>query len=426
MKRADGSESIHAHGGGWRGSSCGRVGYWRAVALAFAALFLIFAKIGVVKAQIGSARYSSIVIDAATGQVLSAANPDAPRYPASLTKMMTLYMVFEALRDHRLSANSLLPVSWAAASVEPSKLGLRPGMRITVQEAILALVTKSANDAAVVLAESLGGSEARFAQMMTLRAHALGMEHTTFRNASGLPDPLQVTTARDMATLARRLINDFPNQYGYFSVPGFRFRGRLIPNHDNLLKSYPGADGIKTGYTEAAGHNLVTSAVRNNVRLIGVVMGAASNPERDAHMEALLDAGFERMNVPVEPREPRTMLARMPSLVPSAHAAVLHTHAKRFARNGREPHHLARPHGPVHVANASFAKSRKQNAATHVALRLPEPPRAHESTGRQSASSNARHHGVRRLQLAQAEQGTIVRRCGAGCARDGASPAATR
>ena len=426
MKREGESESLHAQGGGWRGFSRRRGGYWHVVSLALAAVFLTFAKIGMVKAQIGSARYSSIVIDAATGQVLSAANPDAPRYPASLTKMMTLYMVFEALRDHRLSANSSLPVSWAAASVEPSKLGLRPGMHITVQEAILALVTKSANDAAVVLAESLGGSEARFAQMMTLRAHALGMEHTTFRNASGLPDPLQVTTARDMATLARRLINDFPNQYGYFSVPGFRFRGRLIPNHDNLLKSYPGADGIKTGYTEAAGHNLVTSAVRDNVRLIGVVMGAASNPERDAHMEALLDAGFERMNVPIEPRGPRTMLARMPSLVPSAQAAVLHTHARRFVHNGHGPHHLTHPHESVHVANGSLGRARKQSAATHVALRLPEPPRVHESAGHLPASSNARRHGAHRLQLAQAEQGTMVRRCGAGCARDGAPQTAAR
>jgi D-alanyl-D-alanine carboxypeptidase len=273
------------------------------------------------RAQIGSARYSSIVIDAATGDVLEAANPDAPRHPASLAKLMTLYLVFEALRDRRITTGQLVPVSQSAASMQPSKLGLVPGTRLTVEEAILGLVTKSANDAAAALGELLAGSEDRFAQMMTLRARALGMSQTTFTNASGLPDPDEWTTARDMAMLARHLLTDFPGFYPYFSTHSFTFQRRVIFNHDRMLASYPGADGMKTGYTEASGHNLVTSAVHSGVRLIGVVLGAASNPERDAHMTALLDQGFDQMDVPAERRT--TLASRLPSLVGTAHAATL-------------------------------------------------------------------------------------------------------
>lgn len=285
-------------------------------------------------AQIGSARYSSIVVDAATGNVLEEANPDAPRHPASLAKLMTLYVVFEALRDRRISADQLVPVSPRAAAMEPSKLGLVPGTRLTVEEAILGLVTKSANDAAAALGELLGGSEDRFAQMMTLRARALGMSRTTFTNASGLPDPDQWTTARDLAVLARHLLTDFPGFYPYFSTPSFTFQRRVIFNHDRMLASYPGADGMKTGYTEASGHNLVTSAVHSGVRLIGVVLGAGSNPERDAHMAALLNQGFDQLDVPPERR---TMLAssRVPSLVGTAHAATLAMQSIRPAAHVR-------------------------------------------------------------------------------------------
>jgi D-alanyl-D-alanine carboxypeptidase len=246
------------------------------------------------RAQVGSIRYSAIVMDATNGRVIMGANQDAPRYPASLTKLMTLYMTFEALRDRRIQFNQFVPVSAWASAQPPSKLGLQPGDSLTVEQAILALVTKSANDAAAALGEFLGGSEDRFAQMMTLRARALGMSRTNFRNASGLPDPNQYTTAHDLAILARRLVIDFPQLYGFFSVQGFAWHNRVIPNHDSMLRSYPGADGMKTGYTDLAGHNLVTSAVRGNVRLIGVVMGTGSNWERDQHMSALLDAGFAR------------------------------------------------------------------------------------------------------------------------------------
>jgi D-alanyl-D-alanine carboxypeptidase len=271
------------------------------------------------RAQIGSARYSSIVVDATSGDVLEEVNADQPRHPASLTKMMTLYMTFEALRDRRISLDTAVPVSPHAASMEPTKLGLLPGSRLTVEQAILGLVTKSANDAAAALGESLGGSEDRFAQMMTLRARALGMNHTTFTNASGLPDPDQWTTARDLAILSRRLINDFPGYYRYFSTPSFAWHRQIIMNHDNMLRTYPGADGLKTGYTDASGHNLATSAVRGGVRLVGVVLGAASNGERDIHMASLLDHGFEQMDVPVF-HKPLQVAARL-SLIASAHAA---------------------------------------------------------------------------------------------------------
>ena len=275
------------------------------------------------QAQIGSERYSSIVVDASDGTVLSAVNADELRHPASLTKMMTLYMVFEALRDRRISLQQLVPVSSRAAAMSPSKLGLMPSTRITVEQAILGLVTKSANDAAAALGELLGGDEDSFAQMMTLRARALGMSRSVFRNASGLPDPEQLTTARDMATLGRLLVRDFPFEYRWFSVPGFTWHGQMIPNHDHMLQTYPGADGIKTGYTDAAGHNLVTSAVRGDVRLVGVVLGAASNPERDVHMAALLNQAFERMDVPAMPRMANN---RMPALVTEASAAPMPRH----------------------------------------------------------------------------------------------------
>lgn len=272
-------------------------------------------------AQIGSARYSSIVVDARTGNVISAVNADEPRHPASLTKLMTLYMLFEALRDRRVSLGELVPVSAHSASMSPTKLGLMPGAKITVEEAVLGLVTKSANDAAAALGEMLGGSEDRFAQMMTLRARALGMSHTAFQNASGLPDPDQWSTARDLATLGRRLQIDFPGYYGYFSTPSFTFRRQVIFNHDHLLQTYPGADGMKTGYTQASGYNLVTSAMRSNVRLIGVVLGAKSGGERDIHMASLMDQGFDQMDVAPIRRGMRPE-RQMPTLITAARAAV--------------------------------------------------------------------------------------------------------
>jgi len=266
-------------------------------------------------AQPGPDRYASIVVDATSGKVLEEDSADAPRHPASLAKLMTLYMTFEALRDRRLSLDEQVPVSPHAASMEPTKLGLVPGMPLTVEQAILGMVTLSANDAAAAMGELMGGSEDNFAQMMTVRARALGMSNTTFANASGLPADDEWTTARDMATLARRLISDFADDYHYFSTPSFLFHGRVIFNHDSELKAYPGADGLKTGYTIASGHNLVTSAMRDGTRLIGVVLGAPSNGMRDVRMTALLDGGYQQLGVPIV-----RVATRLPTLIPVARA----------------------------------------------------------------------------------------------------------
>jgi D-alanyl-D-alanine carboxypeptidase len=296
-----------------------------AVALLLAGAALIVSQPA--RAQVGTARYSSIVVDAHSGNVLEADSPDALRQPASLAKLMTLYLTFEALRDRRITLDTLVPVSAHAASMEPTKLGLQPGEALTVEEAILGLVTRSANDAASALGELLGGSEDRFAQIMTLRARALGMDQTVFANASGLPAPDEWTTARDMAVLARRLQIDFPEDYHFFSAPRFVFHRQVIFNHDTMLKIYPGADGMKTGFTDASGHNMVTSAARDGVRLIGVVLGASSNVQRDVHMTALLNQGFTAMNIPIVPivpvGRPTTTLASRLSFIGTAHAETV-------------------------------------------------------------------------------------------------------
>ncbi|MFD2197691.1 D-alanyl-D-alanine carboxypeptidase family protein, partial [Halomonas beimenensis] len=248
-------------------------------------------------AQAENPRYAGIVIDADSHEILYAENADAPRYPASLTKMMTLYLVFEALEERSLSLEQPLPVSPTAAAMPATKLYLRPGDRLSVETAIQALIVRSANDVAVVVAEALGGSEAHFARMMTDRARALGMHDTTFRNASGLPDDRQVTTARDMAILARRLMLDFPQYYPYFAKQSFRWRGKTYRGHNRLLANYPGADGLKTGFIRASGFNVATSAVRDGRRMLSVVMGGFTAASRDAHMADLLDRGFVRASL---------------------------------------------------------------------------------------------------------------------------------
>ncbi|EWY39327.1 D-alanyl-D-alanine carboxypeptidase [Skermanella stibiiresistens SB22] len=256
-------------------------------------------------------KYASIVIDAGTGEVLYRANADDPKYPASLTKMMTLYLTFEALEKKRIKLGQSLTVSRKAASQPPTKLNLKAGQRIKVEHAILGLVTKSANDAAMVLAEGIGGSEGRFATMMNQKARRLGMARTQYRNPSGLPDERQVSTARDVATLATALIRDFPKYYPYFSRASFTYRGIEYPNHNRLMASYDGMDGLKTGYIRASGFNLAASAVRQGRRLIAVVMGGDTPAWRDAHLAELLDQGFAT---------PRTPKARAAPLMASLRA----------------------------------------------------------------------------------------------------------
>jgi D-alanyl-D-alanine carboxypeptidase len=239
-----------------------------------------------------AAKYSSIVIDAQNGQIVSQYDADSANFPASLTKMMTLYLTFEALERHSISLDQRFPISSHAQAQEPTKLDLVAGDTIAVRDLILGLVTQSANDAAVVLAEGIGGSEPAFAERMTRTAHAIGMDSTTFHNASGLPDPYQRTTARDLSALARHLYLDFPRQYAYFSTESFTYRGVRYSNHNHLMSSFQGMDGIKTGFIRASGFNLAASAVRNNRRLIGVVMGGTSAHARDLKMAGLLNAAF--------------------------------------------------------------------------------------------------------------------------------------
>lgn len=238
-------------------------------------------------------KYAAIVVDATTGEVLYARRADQPRYPASITKVMTLYLVFEALATGRLSLNDRVVMSRHAANQPPSKSGLRPGESVSVDEAIRLAALKSANDIAVALAEKVGGSETRFAALMTLRAQELGMANTRFVNANGLPDSRHVTTARDIAILSRAMMRDYPQYYSYFSQRSWQFRGMRINNHNGLLNKMPGVDGIKTGFTNAAGFTLAASAVRDGRRLIAVVLGGNSTAARDDNVEDLLNAGFE-------------------------------------------------------------------------------------------------------------------------------------
>jgi D-alanyl-D-alanine carboxypeptidase len=232
---------------------------------------------------------SAIIVDAKTGKMLYGANVDAQRHPASLTKMMTLYLLFDALASGKTSLDARMPVSAYASAQAPSKLGMKPGSSISVRDGILAIVTKSANDVAVVIAEYLGGSEKNFAARMTRQAKALGMTRSNFVNASGLPAAQQWTSARDMATLGRALREHFPQYYDYFSTPSFVWNGRRIGNHNGLLRRMDGVDGIKTGYTRASGYNLVTSVDRDNRLVVGVVLGGTSTKARDNKMAALLD-----------------------------------------------------------------------------------------------------------------------------------------
>ena len=239
-----------------------------------------------------SGKDAYLILDATSGRELVADRADELRHPASLTKLMTIYLTFSALDSGRLSLGDALPVSINALNAPPTKMGLPPGGTVNVRDAAMALVTRSANDAAVVLAEALGGDEATFAQLMTSKARQLGMSSTVYRNASGLPNRDQVTTARDLARLAFALMRDFPHYYAIFSVQSFPYRGRILENHNRMLLSYEGADGLKTGYTAASGFNLVMSAMRDNRRLIGVVMGGDSAGQRDRMMADLMDYGF--------------------------------------------------------------------------------------------------------------------------------------
>ncbi len=239
-----------------------------------------------------NSRSASIVTDANTGKVLHESNADASRYPASLTKMMTLYMLFEAIERGKMNLNTRMPVSVHAASMPQTNIGLRAGETLSVRDAISALIVRSANDAAAVVAEALGNTESNFGNMMTQKARQLGMTATTFRNASGLPNGAQKTTARDMARLSSRLMKDFPQHYHYFSTPSFRYKGTTYNSHNRMVRNTQGVDGLKTGFIRASGFNIATSAKRNNRRVIVVVMGGNTAAARDQQVAQLLNRSF--------------------------------------------------------------------------------------------------------------------------------------
>ena len=249
-------------------------------------------------ANTAHAGYAAIVVDGSTGQVLQQVNADQRDYPASLTKMMTLYLTFQGLKSGKLRLDQPMPVSAWAAGKSPTKLGLRAGQTISVQDCILGMITKSANDAATVMAEGIGGNESRFAEMMNAQAALLGMSDTHFANASGLPDPNNTSTAHDLVKLAMALYRDFPQYAHFFATQEFVFRGHIVRGHNHLMYRYPGMDGLKTGFTDASGFNLASTAVRDGHRLFAVVLGSRTAAVRDKLMAHLLDDGFEGRQTP--------------------------------------------------------------------------------------------------------------------------------
>jgi D-alanyl-D-alanine carboxypeptidase len=290
-----------------------------------------------------SPQFSSIIVDGNSGTVLAANNPDAIRHPASLTKIMTLYLLFERIESGKMKLDTEMEVSARASEQAPTKLGLRPGQTIRVEDAIKGLVTRSANDAAVVIAEAIGGDESDFAKLMTRKARALGMTKTVYRNASGLPDDDQVTTARDQATLGRAIQERFPRHYRYFSTTVFSYRGQSIRNHNRLLGNVEGVDGIKTGYTRASGFNLVSSMRRGNRHLVGVVLGGRSAGSRDGIMRNLLAEHLEKAATK------RTVAAIAERSVSDANAEVAEAQA------ASRPTEMVQVNGAVAAASAEPA-----------------------------------------------------------------------
>src|SRR6185369_5467142 len=301
-----------------------------------------------------SPQFSSIIVDGNSGAVLSSNNPDGIRRPASLTKIMTLYLLFERLDAGKMKLDTEMEVSEHASEQAPTKLGLKPGQTLKVEDAIKGLVTRSANDAAVVIAEAIAGDEDEFAKLMTRKARVLGMSKTTYRNASGLPNDAQITTARDQATLGRAIQDRFPRYYRYFATSTFVYKGNSIRNHNRLLGNVEGVDGIKTGYTRASGFNLVSSMRRGNRHLVGVVLGGRSGGSRDATMRSLLAENLEKAATK------RTVATINDRNASEASADVAE------AEGASSPTPIAPPQAAVQVASAD-------GAATPPSVRSPSP-----------------------------------------------------
>ena len=290
-------------------------------------LFIFALSLGFAASAWAEGRYASIIVDADTLDVVHARQIDAPRYPASLTKVMTLHLVFDALDAGTLTLGERVKVSHTAARTPPVKLGLKTGQTITVRELIQSVAVRSHNDSAVVLAERLGGTEVKFAEMMTAKARSLGMQRTTFKTANGLPHPDQKTTARDMAKLAHSILTTHYDRYHYFGQT--HFRG--VKNTNTLLHSMPEVDGFKTGYTNASGYNLMVSAIRNDRRQIAVVLGGASGKSRNAHMQDLVERGFDVMGVVPRTNTPALILANQSAPTTVLRGASIRRETKPWA-----------------------------------------------------------------------------------------------
>ncbi len=373
--------------------------------------------------------FSSLVIDGNSGEVLQASNADAIRHPASLTKIMTLYLLFEELDAGRIRLDTPLRVSAHAAEQAPSKLGLKPGQTIAVEDAIKAVVTKSANDVAVAIAENLAGSEEEFARAMTQKAHALGMAHTTYVNASGLPDDEQVTTARDLALLGRTIADRFPRYYRYFATPAFVYHGAAMRNHNHLLGAVAGVDGIKTGYTRASGFNLVTSVHRDGRYLVAVVLGGHSAFARDARMRELINshirqAALQRTATRVAERTDARATGRIekperqagPQSTSPAKTPILSRAdpTPTATVNGRAPGGSSEPIHPVMVKTISYRTAPAQTATLApmpalvpmAAPASPAMPPAAAPADRISVTQSG--DGSRTVLVASAEPGEIA------------------
>lgn len=309
-------------------------------------------------------RDAAMAIDGNTGEVLYAQAADEPRYPASLTKLMTLYIVFSEIDARRLTYDTRIKISETAASVAPSKLDLEPGAEISLIDAIKALVTKSANDVAVAIAERIAGSEEAFARLMTQRARAIGMRATHFENASGLPDTNQLTTARDMLTLALRLHDEFPKHYRLFSLRYFTYKGETHRNHNTLLFHYPGTEGLKTGYTRMSGFNLVTSVKRDGKHVVAAVFGGSTAGTRNAHMRSILTRALTKASK-VKTRQPAPVLVAKPKVAPRpAPAVALKATPKPAVRPAPE---LDRAWSPVVIARGPEAVTSRERPVNAVA-----------------------------------------------------------
>lgn len=344
---------------------------------AFAALFLsvLMGVTGVQSNAVAATKYAGIVIDAKTGKVLYARNADARRYPASLTKMMTLYLVFEDMKRGKINRKTRVKMSRHAASQPPSKLGIKPGRTFSIEQGIYALVTKSANDVATALGEKLSGSEVAFARRMTAKARQLGMHRTTFKNANGLPNRYQVTTARDMAKLGLALREHFPKKFRYFKTRSFKYGRRRYGNHNRLLGRIKGVDGIKTGYTRASGFNLVSSVSRGKRRVVAVVLGGKTGRSRNAQMTRIIKKYL-----------PRASRGRARTLIARAQAPRNITRKKVISAR------------PAIVASATIPTPKP--VAGNRAAKINRIQTAHETSGGRQNTANADEIRMKLIKLA--------------------------